>query len=41
MTEVVSRVDQCDMREGLREIPDHPAQDRIVFLRKQPDINRN
>ncbi len=41
MTEVVSRVDQCDMREGLREIPDHSAEDRIVFLREQPDIIRD
>ena len=36
--EVVSRIDQRDMRERLREIADLPACSRVVFLRQQSDI---
>ena len=36
--EVVRRVYQSDLREGLREIADLAAGARVVFLRQQSDI---
>ncbi len=32
------RVDDADMREGLRKVAEHPLADRIVFLGQQPDV---
>src|SRR2546423_6894816 len=36
--QVMRRIDQRDMREGLREIADLPAGSRVVFLRQQSEI---
>jgi hypothetical protein len=36
--QVMRRIDQRDMREGLREIADLPAGSRVVFLRQQSKI---
>src|SRR5437762_14361751 len=36
--QVMGRIDQRDMREGLREIADLPAGSGVVFLRQQSEI---
>src|SRR5580704_1639604 len=36
--ETEGRVDQGHMREGLREVADHPSGERVVFLRKETEL---
>jgi hypothetical protein len=36
--QVVGGVDQADVREGFREVPDVPAGRLVVLLREQPEV---
>ncbi len=36
--ETEGRVDQGHVREGLREVADHPSGERVVFLREQTEL---
>src|SRR5271165_866791 len=36
--EIVCRIDQCDMRKGLRKVSEHPSRTRIVLFRQEAHI---